>query len=107
MSPLEQVINQACLLHQAGKTPSLALLKAKIKMPMPVLVKGLQAFKQLASDEITSRAQIPSAPQINPIEAAPTQSLEQQIAELQQQQLAMTTMIEKLTQRITELEQRA
>ncbi|MCF1426403.1 MAG: hypothetical protein LPD71_03150 [Shewanella sp.] len=53
MSQIDQVLATARSLQLAGKTPSLALLKAKLKsIPMPVLVLGLQRFKALSVNEL-------------------------------------------------------
>ncbi|MBV7317329.1 hypothetical protein [Shewanella sp. NIFS-20-20] len=105
MSQIEVVINQACQLAQAGKTPTLALIKSKVKLPMPILVQGLQAFKQLNAQERQQRlsqAQPLLAPQAP---ASDTLSLEQQLAYLRSQQQEMQTTIDALHRRVSQLEQ--
>lgn len=49
MSPIDQVLAAACALEASGKTPSLALIKSRVgnKIPMPLLIQGLQQFKSI------------------------------------------------------------
>ncbi|MCE9678145.1 hypothetical protein LZP69_02905 [Shewanella sp. AS1] len=56
MSPIEQVLNCAKEITLSGKTPSMALLKAKLgnSLPMPVLIQGLQRFKALSKEEVAA-----------------------------------------------------
>ncbi|ACA87567.1 conserved hypothetical protein [Shewanella woodyi ATCC 51908] len=54
MSPLEQVLAAAKSITDAGKQPSLALIKTKLgnSVPMPILIQGLQQFKSMSQDAI-------------------------------------------------------
>ncbi|NRD74843.1 hypothetical protein HQQ94_16775 [Shewanella sp. VB17] len=55
MSPLESVLAAAKSIANTGKKPSLALIKTKlgINIPMPILIQGLQQFKSMSQDSIT------------------------------------------------------
>lgn len=53
MSQIEQVLAAARMLEEKGQEPSIALIKANLPtpLPLPVIVKGLQQFKNLSQDE--------------------------------------------------------
>ena len=109
MSPIDQVLAAACALEASGKTPSLALIKSRVgnKIPMPLLIQGLQQFKSIPKAE---RERL--AAQSKPAEASPltVATLAQQLALLQQgieQALALkNNEIMQLRNELIELKQR-
>ncbi|MFV0594216.1 hypothetical protein [Shewanella sp.] len=116
MSPIDQVLAAACALEASGKTPSLALIKSRVgnKIPMPILIQGLQQFKSIPKAERERLAAQPqpaveesSLPEASPITVA---VLAQQLVELQQsveQALALkNNEIMQLKNELIELKQR-
>ena len=45
---LQQVVNTCIMLHQAGKKPSVGMIKAKlaVPLPIPVIIRGLSYWKE-------------------------------------------------------------
>ena len=103
MSPIEQVLAAAQKLSLAGKSPSLALIKASLgnALPMPILVQGLQRFKAMS---IEDRANIILNNATPP--AATTPPEEATLAALQQEVNRLSTNQETLMARIAKLEAR-
>ncbi|QIR14964.1 hypothetical protein [Shewanella aestuarii] len=100
MSSIEQVIAAAKAIATNGHTPSVALIKSRVgKVPMPLIVQGLQQFKAMPKSEWQT---------IPEFQAPVTQQASQDmpsIEELLAQQQLMVEQIEMLIQRVTSLEQ--
>jgi len=116
MSPIDQVLAAACALDASGKTPSLALIKSRVdnKIPMPILIQGLQQFKSIPKAErerLAAQSQ-PVIEETHTAEASPltVATLAQQLAQLQQsieQALALkNNEIMQLTNELIELKHR-
>ncbi|ABK49059.1 conserved hypothetical protein [Shewanella sp. ANA-3] len=116
MSPIDQVLAAACALEASGKTPSLALIKSRVgnKIPMPLLIQGLQQFKSIPKAErerLATQSQ-PVVEETRTAEASPltVTTLAQQLAQLQQgieQALALkNNEIMQLKNELIELKQR-
>ncbi|MFB2727924.1 hypothetical protein ACE02H_10720 [Shewanella mangrovisoli] len=116
MSPIDQVLAAACALEASGKTPSLALIKSRVgnKIPMPLLIQGLQQFKSIPKAErerLATQSQ-PVVEEADIAEASPLTvvTLAQQLAQLQQgieQALALkNNEIMQLKNELIELKQR-
>ncbi|MFB2641572.1 hypothetical protein ACE02D_04650 [Shewanella bicestrii] len=116
MSPIDQVLAAACALEASGKTPSLALIKSRVgnKIPMPLLIQGLQQFKSIPKAErerLAAQTQ-PVVEETHTAEASPltVATLAQQLAQLQQgieQALALkNNEIMQLKNELIELKQR-
>ncbi|MEL4409707.1 hypothetical protein [Shewanella algae] len=107
-TPLEQVMAAAAAVAQSGHTPSLALIKARLgnKLPMPLLVEGLQRFKSLPESE--REKLLEDAPQLQ--ETVPQQAvstvevLQQEISQLRQEQQQLKQEFAALQQRLAKLE---
>ncbi|BCV67410.1 hypothetical protein TUM17387_27690 [Shewanella carassii] len=107
-TPLEQVMAAAAAVAQSGHTPSLALIKARLgnKLPMPLLVEGLQRFKSLP--ECEREKLLEDAPQLQ--ETVPQQAvttvevLQQEISQLRQEQQQLKQEFAALQQRLAKLE---
>lgn len=116
MSPIDQVLAAACALEASGKTPSLALIKSRVgnKIPMPILIQGLQQFKSIPKAErerLAAQSQ-PVIEETHTTDASPltVATLAQQLALLQQgieQTLALkNNEIMQLRNELIELKQR-
>lgn len=116
MSPIDQVLAAACALEASGKTPSLALIKSRVgnKIPMPILIQGLQQFKSIPKAErerLAAQSQ-PVIEETHTTDASPltVATLAQQLAQLQQgieQALALkNNEIMQLKNELIELKQR-
>ncbi|GGM93069.1 hypothetical protein [Shewanella xiamenensis] len=116
MSPIDQVLAAACALEASGKTPSLALIKSRVgnKIPMPILIQGLQQFKSIPKAErerLAAQSQ-PVIEETHTTDASPltVATLAQQLAQLQQgieQALALkNNEIMQLRNELIELKQR-
>ncbi|PWF65130.1 hypothetical protein CBX96_00725 [Shewanella sp. BC20] len=116
MSPIDQVLAAACALEASGKTPSLALIKSRVgnKIPMPLLIQGLQQFKSIPKAErerLAAQSQ-PVVEETDTAKASPltVATLAQQLAQLQQgieQALALkNNEIMQLKNELIELKQR-
>lgn len=100
MSPIEQVIAAAKAIATNGHTPSVALIKSRVgKVPMPLIVQGLQQFKAMPKSEWQTIAEFQS-----PVTQTPALDIPS-IEELFTQQQLMLKQIETLTHRVTSLEQ--
>lgn len=53
MSPIEQVLATAKIIALSGHTPTLALVKSRLsnKLPMPLIIQGLQQFKAMPKSQ--------------------------------------------------------
>lgn len=101
---LTPVIAAAITISQNGQTPTLALVKAKVgsKMPLPILVAGLQRFKTMSESEIASFSAIPN---MTPINAPSSPSdIEQQVENMQKQLISLQEYCQQLEQRLQRLE---
>ncbi|WP_434951309.1 hypothetical protein ACRWQL_17325 [Shewanella sp. HL-SH4] len=101
MSPIEHVIAAAKAIAINGHTPSVALIKGRVgKVPMPLIVQGLQQFKAIPKSEWQGIADF-----------VPTEELENKpqnnisLTEVAEQQHKMQQQINQLMARITQLEQ--
>ncbi|MCH1928849.1 hypothetical protein L9G16_01495 [Shewanella sp. A25] len=72
MSPIDQVLAAARALEESGKVPSLALIKPRIsnKIPMPMIIQGLQQYKSMPKAERERLAKLQSPV----VEASSTES---------------------------------
>lgn len=102
MSQIDQVLALARSLQLAGKQPSIALLKAKLKsVPMPALVQGLQKYKSLSEEELA--ALVPQLPEPQaPASSEPSEAV--QIAQLHEQLNQLQADYQALALRVAELE---
>ncbi|MFV7769585.1 hypothetical protein [Shewanella marisflavi] len=105
MSPIEQVLAAAQKLSLAGKSPSLALIKASLgnSLPMPILVQGLQRFKAMSSEDRTNiilNNATPAAPTQSPQEEATLAALQQEVSRLSANQETLMDRIAKLEARL-------
>ncbi|GGZ25293.1 MULTISPECIES: hypothetical protein [Shewanella] len=107
-TPLEQVMAAAAAVAQSGHTPSLALIKARLsnKLPMPLLVEGLQRFKSLPESEREKLTQSePRQDEAAPQKPVPTvEVLQQEISQLRQEQQQLKQEFAALQQRLAKLE---
>ena len=97
MSPIEHVISAAKSIAINGHTPSVALIKGRVgKIPMPIIVQGLQQFKALPKSEwqaiadfVAPEQKVAEANEIASIEVIATQQqvMQQQVNELLQTHL--------------------
>ncbi|WOT04254.1 hypothetical protein [Shewanella youngdeokensis] len=103
MSPLDQVLRAAKQLSDEGRTPTLALIKTKlgVSVPLPVLIQGLQQYKTMSStdrDSINNSAK--EAPELEPQLANAEQlkiaELEKNITMLKKQLLSMDKRLAQL-----------
>ncbi|MCL2912955.1 hypothetical protein L2725_04045 [Shewanella corallii] len=102
MSQIDQVLALARSLQLAGKQPSIALLKAKLKsVPMPVLIQGLQRFKSLSAEELA--ALIPQVP-VQPNAAVEQNEEQSELTQLREQVKKLESAYNELAQRVAELE---
>lgn len=102
---LSQIIAAAVTLSRKGQTPTLALLKAKVggKVPMPLLVAGLQRFKAMTDEEI-DRVATSITPTSITAEGTETAPAETQLNDIQLQIAQLTDYCHRLEQRIKQLE---
>ncbi|MCE9787266.1 hypothetical protein [Shewanella chilikensis] len=108
-TPLEQVMAAAAAVAQSGHTPSLALIKARLnnKLPMPVLIEGLQRFKSLPESEREKLLEDgPQQQETVPQQQAVTtvEVLRQEISWLRQEQHQLKQEFAALQQRLAKLE---
>ncbi len=102
MSQIDQVLALARSLQLAGKQPSIALLKAKLKsVPMPVLIQGLQRFKSLSAEELA--ALVPQVP-VQQNAAAEQNEEQSELTQLREQVKKLESAYNELAQRVAELE---
>lgn len=108
-TPLEQVMAAAAAVAQSGHTPSLALIKARLgnKLPMPLLVEGLQRFKSLPESEREKLLEdAPHLQETVPQQAVTTvEVLQQEISQLRQEQQQLKQEFAALQQRLAKLEE--
>ncbi len=105
MSEINQIIRAAIELQQAGKTPSTVLLKTKTQnqFNLPVIIRGLKAFKSLSADQYPQWLDKKSSLQKH--ESKPEKNLhEQRIEQLEKQVAALTQQYQKVQQQINQLE---
>ncbi|RLV57872.1 hypothetical protein D5018_20260 [Parashewanella curva] len=103
MNEINQVLQFAKHLQSSGKTPTTALLKAKLgkTIPMPTILRGLQQFKSLsekeiselvvenkASEQVSTKANISLEEQVK--------QLQNQVTQLQSEQTALLKRIEQI-----------
>lgn len=102
---LVPVIAAAIAVSQNGQTPTLALVKAKVggKIPMPMLVAGLQRFKMMSESEIASFSTLPEVTSNHASSSPSTVTL--QLEDLQKQINALREHCQQLENRLLQLEQ--
>jgi hypothetical protein len=101
MSPIEHVISAAKSIAINGHTPSVALIKGRVgKIPMPIIVQGLQQFKALPKSEWQTIADFVAPEQLG-VTANEHPSLEV----IASQQQVMQQQVNELLQRVALLEQ--
>ena len=109
MSPLDQVLCAAKQLSDAGKNPTLALIKTKlgISVAMPTLIQGLQQYKSMSDADkasIKTTAQINAAVQENQQQSADDQH---RVEKLEQELVLLKKELKAVTQRLAILESAA
>ncbi|MEZ9235246.1 hypothetical protein [Shewanella sp. 10N.286.52.A9] len=108
MSPIEQVLAAAKTIAMNGHTPTMALVKGKLggKVPMPLLIQGLQQFKAIPKDQWQTLSDLGDALESTKQTAnTERQQLEQLFqTQIQQMKADFDKKIELLEQRITQLE---
>ncbi|OBT09148.1 hypothetical protein A9267_09075 [Shewanella sp. UCD-FRSSP16_17] len=108
MSPIEQVLAAAKTIAMNGHTPTMALVKGKLggKVPMPLLIQGLQQFKAIPKDQWQTLPDLGDALESTKQTAnAERQQLEQLFqTQIQQMKADFDKKIELLEQRIAQLE---
>jgi hypothetical protein len=95
-SELQQVVNTCIALRDAGKKPSVGMIKAKLLSPLPIptIIKGLSYWK-----ENKATAKVENAVESTPAASNSDQSLAKRVTELEQQVLALHTELKTLQQR--------
>ncbi|MFQ6371280.1 hypothetical protein [Shewanella sp. YIC-542] len=112
MSPeLAPIIAAAIAINRKGHTPTLALVKTRMggKIPMPLLVAGLQYFKNMSKEELAA-FNAPSLTAPSPATAtdeAGHPDLLARLTQMQQQVDALAQYCQQLEQRILQLENAA
>ncbi|UJF23396.1 hypothetical protein [Shewanella sp. OMA3-2] len=101
MSPIEHVIAAAKAIAINGHTPNVALIKGRVgKVPMPLIIQGLQQFKAIPKSEWQAIAEfVPN--EVSENESQNSLSL----TEMAEQQNKMQQQLDQLMSRITQLEQ--
>ncbi|GIU52147.1 hypothetical protein [Shewanella sp. KT0246] len=111
MSPIEQVLAAAKTIAMNGHTPTMALVKGKLggKVPMPLLIQGLQQFKAIPKDQWQTLPDLGDALESNkPAANTDTQLIEQKLlTQMQQMKTEFESKISLLEKRITQLENKA
>ena len=95
-SELQQVVNTCIALRDAGKKPSVGMIKAKLlaPLPIPIIIKGLSYWK-----ENKATVKIESVAEAAPASAKSNVELTARVTELEQQVLALRTELKTLQQR--------
>ncbi|MCL1067085.1 hypothetical protein L2735_09730 [Shewanella olleyana] len=108
MSPIEQVLAAAKTIALNGRTPTMALVKGKLggKVPMPLLIQGLQQFKAIPKDQWQTLPDLGNALEsTKPSANSESQLIEQKLlAQMQQMKNEFEAKIDLLKQRISQLE---
>ncbi|WP_282167680.1 hypothetical protein [Shewanella japonica] len=108
MSPIEQVLAAAKTIAMNGHTPTMALVKGKLggKVPMPLLIQGLQQFKAIPKDQWKTLPDLGDALEsTKQTTNTERQQLEQLFqTQIQQMKADFDKKIELLEQRIAQLE---
>ena len=95
-SELQQVVNTCIALREAGKKPSVGMIKAKLlaPLPIPIIIKGLSYWKEnKATVKIEKVAKPTSA------SAKSNHDLAARVTELEHQVLALRNELKTLQQR--------
>lgn len=102
MSEIDSVLGAAKMLADEGKTPSVALLKAKLgnTVALPVIIQGLQRFKAMDRTQQAKILAFSCAPQKTDKES----TLEEQIASLTLQVQQLQAEQQVLKDRLSKLE---
>ncbi|GGI74019.1 hypothetical protein [Shewanella gelidii] len=103
MSLIDKVLAAAKSIADEGKQPSLALIKARTanKIPMPILIQGLQTFRSLPEAE---RAKITlSVEPTEPTQELTLENLAERLAILEQQVKHLQDKNQHLEQQIDSL----
>jgi hypothetical protein len=95
-SELQQVVNTCIALREAGKKPSVGMIKAKLlaPLPIPIIIKGLSYWKENKATVKTEKVAEPA-----PTAAKSEQKLAARVTELEHQVLALRTELKTLQQR--------
>jgi hypothetical protein len=101
MSAIDSVLGAAKMLADDGKTPSVALLKAKLgnSVALPIIIQGLQRFKAMDGAQQAKILASSSAPQKAEAEITTEEqiaSLARQIQQLQAEQQVLKARLSKL-----------
>ena len=90
---ITRVIQVAQQLHQQGKTPSVALLKARLgkEVPLAQIIAGLKCWKE-SPDAVSTLSELPSVQQAD----TSGEELIREIRELKQQLEEMKALLKKL-----------
>jgi len=93
---LQQVVNTCIALREAGKKPSVGMIKAKLlsPLPIPIIIKGLSYWK-----ENKATAKIEKVAESAPAVAKSDHALAARVTELERQMLALSAELKTLQQR--------
>lgn len=96
-----EILNIAKALHQQGKTPTVALVKAKLskRVAMPVIIQALQYFNNLSCEQVQSLSNSKLTSQNNETpqeDDAVLQDMQKQIDRLSLQVQQLTAQVNQL-----------
>lgn len=93
---LQQVVNTCIALSEAGKKPSVGMLRAKLLSPLPIpaIIKGLSYWKE---NKATLKIQPVAEPTIPPNNVSDT--LVARVTQLEDEVVALRTALKTLQQR--------
>lgn len=108
MSPIEQVLAAAKTIAMNGHTPTMALIKGKLggRVPMPILIQGLQQFKAIPKEQWQTLPDLGDALETTKqaTNDAPSMIEQQLMAQMQQMKIEFEAKIESLEKRVLQLE---
>ncbi len=108
MSPIEQVLAAAKTIAMNGHTPTMALIKGKLggRVPMPILIQGLQQFKAIPKEQWQTLPDLGDALETTKqaTNDAPSMIEQQLMAQMHQMKIEFEAKIESLEKRVLQLE---
>ena len=108
MSPIEQVLAAAKTIAMNGHTPTMALIKGKLggRVPMPILIQGLQQFKAIPKEQWQTLPDLGDALETTKqaTNDSPSMIEQQLMAQMQQMKIEFEAKIESLEKRVLQLE---
>lgn len=95
-SELQQVVNTCIALREAGKKPSVGMIKAKLlaPLPIPIIIKGLSYWKDNKATVKIDNVAVPAPPS-----AKSNNDLAARVTELEHQVVALRNELKTLQQR--------